>query len=61
MSEGWLKEDAQSGHTCVVCPYHGWAFDGEGRLRDVPSAAKATWPKRPIVSKFPVCALALHL
>jgi hypothetical protein len=20
----------------VVCPYHGWAFDGEGTLQDVP-------------------------
>ena len=20
----------------MVCPYHGWAFDGEGTLQDVP-------------------------
>lgn len=33
-----------------TCPYHGWAFDGEGRLRDVPAAAnKGEWPRRPII------------
>ncbi len=21
----------KKGHSCVVCPYHGWAFDGEGK------------------------------
>jgi hypothetical protein len=27
------------GHTCVVCPYHGWAFSGDGVLREVPSSS----------------------
>ena len=35
---GWVAE--VEGHDCVVCPYHGWAFDSEGRLRDVPAAEK---------------------
>ena len=37
-----------------VCPYHGWAFDGDGRLRDVPSAEPGKWPQRPLVNKYPV-------
>lgn len=36
LSGGWLEE--KNGHTCVVCPYHGWAFDGNGKLHDVPAA-----------------------
>lgn len=69
LSQGWLattssadEESSTSGssssssvgHTCVVCPYHGWAFDGEGKLRDVPSAEPGRWPKRPVVSAYPV-------
>lgn len=41
---------------CVVCPYHGWAFDAEGKLRDVPSAEHGSWPKRPLVS----CCCGVH-
>ncbi|KAF8056873.1 ddmC [Scenedesmus sp. PABB004] len=55
LSEGWLASGPSTGgHTCVVCPYHGWAFDGEGHLRDVPSAEPGRWPKRPLVSSYPV-------
>lgn len=58
LSDGWLAMDSDTGHTCVVCPYHGWAFDGEGRLRDVPSAEANKWPKRPVVNAYPVSHLA---
>ena len=34
--------------------HSGWAFDAEGRLRDVPSAEAGRWPKRPLVSSYPV-------
>jgi hypothetical protein len=69
LSQGWLatvtpdaEEDASTppsssssnGHTCVVCPYHGWAFDGQGKLQDVPSAEPGRWPKRSLVSAYPV-------
>lgn len=68
MSKGWLATLPDSntssssssghkhgdGHTCVVCPYHGWAFDGEGKLQDVPSAEPGRWPKRPLVSSYAV-------
>lgn len=54
LSGGEVKVEPRSGHTCVVCPYHGHAFDAEGRLQDVPSAEPGRWPKRPLVSSFPV-------
>jgi phenylpropionate dioxygenase-like ring-hydroxylating dioxygenase large terminal subunit len=37
-----------------VCPYHGWAFDAEGKLRDVPSAEHGSWPKRPLLGSYDV-------
>ncbi len=30
LSEGVIRED------CVVCPYHGWTFDGTGACREIP-------------------------
>ena len=29
LGKGWTKQTTD-GRTCVVCPYHGWAFDGQG-------------------------------
>lgn len=53
LSGGWITE--KEGHSCVVCPYHGWALDGEGTLHDVPAASnKGEWPKRPLVDAYPV-------
>jgi nitrite reductase/ring-hydroxylating ferredoxin subunit len=54
LSKGWLTKEPHSGHTCVVCPYHGWAFDGQGHLNDVPSAEAGKWPKRPLLNTYPV-------
>jgi phenylpropionate dioxygenase-like ring-hydroxylating dioxygenase large terminal subunit len=54
LSEGWTATDQKSGKKCVVCPYHGWAFDAEGKLRDVPSAERGSWPKRPIIGSYDV-------
>ena len=43
------------GHDCVVCPYHGWAFDGEGVLQDVPAAeTQKEWPRKQLVQSYPV-------
>ncbi len=36
VAAGWVTK--VDGDPCVVCPYHGWAFDGEGRVRDVPAS-----------------------
>lgn len=50
LSLGWVNE-----HDCVVCPYHGWAFDSAGVLRDVPAAEhEGEWPKKQLVEAFPV-------
>lgn len=54
LSGGWTTEI--KGHTCVVCPYHGWAFSGkDGTLLDVPAAeGPGEWPKRQILPTFNV-------
>lgn len=54
LSDGWVKKVEGHGN-CVVCPYHGWAFDKEGRLGEVPSnTGGASFPKRPLVEAYPV-------
>lgn len=50
---GWVSN--VKGHDCIVCPYHGWAFDKEGTLKDVPAAEHDDeWPKMPILEGYPV-------
>ena len=46
LSEGWVEH--KNGHSCVVCPYHGWAMDGEGLLQgrageSLPAAMLLSW------------------
>lgn len=54
LSNGWVKPVEGHGN-CVVCPYHGWAFDKEGKLGEVPSNANgASFPKRSLVDAYPV-------
>jgi phenylpropionate dioxygenase-like ring-hydroxylating dioxygenase large terminal subunit len=39
----------------VMCPYHGWRFDGEGRCTKIPSlGANARVPARARVDAYPV-------
>lgn len=54
LSKGWVEK--HDGHNCVVCPYHGWAIDGDGYLRDVPAAEHdGEWPTAaPVVDVYPV-------
>jgi phenylpropionate dioxygenase-like ring-hydroxylating dioxygenase large terminal subunit len=53
LHEGWVSN--VDGRSCVVCPYHGWAFDAEGKVRDVPASEnKGDWPKVPVVSAYDV-------
>ena len=42
LSSGWVE--SKEGHNCVVCPYHGWPLDGEGKLHDVPAADQVQQP-----------------
>ena len=32
LSQGWLTDG------CLVCPYHGWRFDGSGTVVEIPAA-----------------------
>ncbi len=34
LSQGFVKED------CLVCPYHGWQYDGHGQCQRIPSLAE---------------------
>jgi phenylpropionate dioxygenase-like ring-hydroxylating dioxygenase large terminal subunit len=38
---------------CVVCPYHGWRFDGAGRCTSIPALDGAV-PKGFVTDSFPV-------
>ena len=49
LSKGWVKED------CVVCPYHGWRYGGDGKCQLVPSFEEGTKiPARAKVDSYPV-------
>jgi len=40
---------------CIVCPYHGWRYDGGGRCRMIPTQAEGTTiPDRARVDAYPV-------
>jgi len=58
LGKGWLKdiEDPNGDlDTCVVCPYHGWAFNAEGKVREVPSLPdQEHLPKRSLVPPYAV-------
>ena len=41
LSSGRLRDD------CLVCPYHGWRYDREGRVVHIPSADGKTPPDKP--------------
>jgi phenylpropionate dioxygenase-like ring-hydroxylating dioxygenase large terminal subunit len=40
LSKGWIKNDS------VVCPYHGWEYDGAGRCTLMPAAPDETPMKK---------------
>ena len=49
LGKGWIKDD------CIVCPYHGWQYAGDGRCRLIPSLAEGTkLPARAKVDSYPV-------
>jgi phenylpropionate dioxygenase-like ring-hydroxylating dioxygenase large terminal subunit len=40
---------------CVVCPYHGWEFGGDGQCKNIPSIGYGTkTPARAKVDSYPV-------
>src|SRR3569833_1217349 len=48
LSAGWTKDDA------VVCPYHGWQFDGSGTCLKIPAQPQRGIPKKARVDAYPV-------
>jgi phenylpropionate dioxygenase-like ring-hydroxylating dioxygenase large terminal subunit len=48
LSKGRVKDD------CVVCPYHGWEYDGSGACTNIPSQDKGKAPGRAKVDSYPV-------
>jgi phenylpropionate dioxygenase-like ring-hydroxylating dioxygenase large terminal subunit len=48
LSAGSLKDN------CIVCPYHGWRYAGDGQCMQVPSLANKKPPARAKVDSYPV-------
>lgn len=50
---GWVEK--HNDQECVVCPYHGWAFDSKGVCQHVPAAENmADRPKQSITEAYSV-------
>lgn len=48
LAGGWVKGD------CVACPYHGWRYDGDGKVALVPSEGEDyTPPDRARIDSYP--------
>ncbi len=49
LGKGWVRDN------CVVCPYHGWRFDGDGQCTEIPALAPdERIPGRAKVDSYPV-------
>ena len=50
LAGGWIRGD------CVACPYHGWRYDGEGRVTLIPSEGADFQPhRRARIDAYPTC------
>ncbi|MCU1373832.1 MAG: hypothetical protein JWO68_1118 [Actinomycetia bacterium] len=49
LSQGWVVDG------CIVCPYHGWRFDGDGACVEIP----ANDPDLPVPSRARVRSVAV--
>jgi len=48
LGKGWVRDG------CVVCPYHGWAFSGDGKCTNIPTIADDQHaPPRAKVDSYP--------
>jgi nitrite reductase/ring-hydroxylating ferredoxin subunit len=52
LANGWI--DTINGQTCVRCPYHAWAFSGDGTVKHIPVQPEGGYPKRPLQQSFEV-------
>ena len=56
LSRGRVSDD------CIQCPYHGWAYDGQGTLKHVPALSRhATLPHVRSMRSHPVVEQDDHL
>jgi len=56
LSQGRVIQD------CIQCPYHGWKYDGTGRLREVPAlCTDETLPQAKSMRTYPVREQEKHL
>ncbi len=46
---------------CLRCPYHGWRYDGEGRLREIPALPPGDPLPQTSMRPFPVVEQEGHL
>ena len=53
---GWsLAGKPRIVNNCIVCPYHGWEFGGDGECKNIPSIGYGTkTPPRAKVDSYPV-------
>ena len=50
LAGGWLTKDSN----CVVCPYHGWEYNGDGSVAKIPAHPQRAIPKKARVDSYPV-------
>lgn len=48
LGKGWIEKD------CIVCPYHGWQYAGDGQCTLIPSQKKGKTPSRAKIDSYPV-------
>lgn len=41
-----------NGRSCVRCPYHAWAFSGDGKVQDIPVQSDGCFPKRALQESY---------
>lgn len=50
LSKGWVE--TVNGESCVRCPYHAWAYSGDGKVQDIPVQADGRFPKRALQQSY---------
>ena len=50
LAGGWLTPD----ESCIVCPYHGWEYEGDGSCSRIPAQPERGIPKKARVDSYPV-------
>jgi len=48
LGKGWVRDG------CVICPYHGWEYQGDGKCRKIPTFGDdTTLPARAKIDSYP--------